>query len=371
MWLLNIYNIIFTIQIAFALFVIYLIIKMFFDKQHLKYSDKNDSISIVIPFHNEAENLPSLLKSLATQDYKGTYEILLINDQSTDSYSEIIDNFCKNYSQLKLKVINSRYNKTLELTSKQQAIDCGINHTSYEWIAFTDADMILKKNWLSTLIRSTAGSFSIIYGHTTIVKDQKSLFHTIQAFQLEFLFITAYAFHSAGLRGSCMGNNMLVSKEAYQKTGGQSGIGYSIVEDRDLLNSAIKKGYSASASTPFTPTAQTYPCKTVKQFFHQALRWIKGGTNLSSNLLPAMALFSIQNIIFLLAICTLLPATLFWSSIVNVIILGIFVYTGIKKTGSRESILFYPVFYLFCIIETMIMIIPTLFMSPVWKQRKI
>jgi cellulose synthase/poly-beta-1,6-N-acetylglucosamine synthase-like glycosyltransferase len=344
---------------------------MLFYKQPPLPTDKKDSISIIISFRNEAQNLLSFLKSLAAQEYTGTYEIILVNDQSTDNYLEAIDKFKNTSPQAILKLTTSCYNDKINLTSKQQALDFGVKHSSYDWIAFTDADTVLEKNWLSSLIHSTANSFSIVYGHTIVKKSPSHLFQALQAFQLEFLFTTAYAFHVAGLRGSCMGNNMLISKEVYNKIGGQQGIGYSIVEDRDLLNAAMKKGYSTSVSVPFTPTAQTSPCKSIQQFFYQILRWIKGGSKKSFSLLPAMALFGAQNCIVLLAVLSLVPDVLLWSSIANIILLGIFLYTGFKKTGSKENILFFPVFYIFFILETLIMIVPALFMSPVWKQRKI
>lgn len=358
-------------QALFAIFVIYLTVRMLFVRLPSKGTDKSGPVSIVIPFRNEAENLPALLESLINQDYKEGYEILLINDLSDDNYHDIIEKFKTTHPHIPLKCITTQFNESVNLTSKQQALECGVSNASYNWIAFTDADMILERNWLSILIGSASDICSVTYGHTIIEKYNKSIFYSLQAFQLEFLFITAYAFNSAGLRGSCMGNNMLVSKEVYNSLGGQAGIGYSIVEDRDLLNKAINKGYHGSASTPFSPTARTYPCKTIAQFFHQSLRWIKGGARTSLNLLPAIVLFGAQNIIFLLSLCMVLPPSVVWCSILNFIMLGIFIRVGILKTGSQENILFYPVFYLFCILETVIMVFPALFMAPIWKQRKI
>ena len=364
-------TILFSIQVFFAAVIFYLTIRMLVGRKPPLFTDKTFHISVVIPFRNEAKNLPALLESLAAQDYKGTYDVLLVNDQSSDNFTEVLKSLKNTFPGLDLHCLNSTYRENIKLTSKQQAIDYGIQHATGDWIALTDADMVLDANWLSTLTRATGKSFSITYGHTVTLNDTPSFFYTFQAFQLEFLFIAAYAFHCAGLKGSCMGNNMLVAKNTYTAVGGQAGIGYSIVEDVDLLNTVIKKGYAATASSPFTPTARTYPCKTVSHFFHQALRWIRGGARASSSLRSAMALYGLQNIIFLLSVCGLLPAPILWASIATVILLGIFVHIGTIKTGSQKSILFYPVFYLVSIFETLIMLFPALFISPVWKQRKL
>ena len=360
-----------TLQAVFGVFVIYLTISLLFNK--IKNADTIlfNSISIVIPFYDEAHNLLELLQSLAQQDYQGLFEIILVNDQSTDDYNTVIASFKKNYPKISLVVIESKFDKSTHLTSKQQAIEKGIEHASFDWIAFTDADMHLGKKWLTSLNASKKPSTAIVYGHTIIGKKHHTLFEALEAFQLEFLFTAAYAFHTAKLPGSCMGNNMLISKAAYNEIGGQSALGYSIVEDRDLLIAAMKKGFIATPAVPFLPIAETAPCRTLNQLFHQTLRWLKGGLSGSFSLLPAILLLGFQNVIFLLSIIGILPVFLTWISLVNFILLAIFTFTGFKKIGSKENILFFPLYYGFLLVETVLMILPVLIISPVWKKRRI
>ena len=52
--------------------------------------------SIVIPFRNEAHNLPGLLKSISIINYPSDlFEILLVNDESVDNFNQIIKEFRK------------------------------------------------------------------------------------------------------------------------------------------------------------------------------------------------------------------------------------------------------------------------------------
>ena len=162
------------------------------------------------------------------------------------------------------------------LTSKQQALDFGIDKARYEWIALTDADMKLLPQWLDSLMMSSDQNTDMVFGHTAIMTDNRVFTH-IQAFQLEFLFCAAHAFHKVGITGSCMGNNMLVSKQAYQKAGGQKAIGYNMVEDRALLNLFKQKKMNISCTEPFLPLALTYPCENWHLFFirlKMGKRWI-------------------------------------------------------------------------------------------------
>ena len=363
--------ILFSIQVLFGIFVIYLITCLILYRRIPAINKQYDSISIVIPFCNEAQNLPGLLHSLAKQNYNGLYEILLINDQSTDDYHSPIVTFKKNHPDIPLVIIDSVFDKTVNLTSKQQTIETGIKQASHDWIAFTDADMHLDNNWLATLNATKDISTSLVYGHTTMKTKKHSLFEKLQSFQLEFLFITAYAFFTAKLRGSCMGNNMLVSKKMYQEIGGQSGIGYSIVEDRDMLAAALKKGYKVTPTIPFYPSAETLPCKTIGQFFHQMLRWLKGGISNSTSLVPIIALLGLQNTIFLLSILGILPYSLLLTGIANAALLMIFSHVGLNKVGSKENILLFPLYYGFMIVETIIMVLPVLIITPRWKKRSL
>ena len=169
-------------------------------------------VSIVVPFKNEAENLERLLSSLEAQDYQGYYEILLVNDGSTDGYKNSI---ALRLSNRPLRVIDSVYSAASPLTSKQQALDCGIRGAAGDWIALTDADMLLKPEWLSSLMNRAADKPDLVFGHTVIdASPAAGLFGKFQSFQLEVLFAVAYALHRAGIAGSCMGNNMLISRKA-------------------------------------------------------------------------------------------------------------------------------------------------------------
>ena len=50
-------------------------------------------VSVVIPMRNEEEFLQRTLDALAAQEYAGQYEIICVNDRSTDSTGKILDDF--------------------------------------------------------------------------------------------------------------------------------------------------------------------------------------------------------------------------------------------------------------------------------------
>ncbi|MDR3012319.1 MAG: glycosyltransferase [Chitinispirillales bacterium] len=346
-------------------------------------------VSIVIPFRNEEDNLPALLESLWKQSYKGMMEVILINDNSEDDWARIIDKQCQHSGHIPIKIIDLHLSHS-PLTSKQQALDLGVENSICPLIAFTDADMILAPNWVESLVASHLSMGSdLVFGHTAIIDKRSKLLDFFEAYQLQFLFAFAYAISKLNLTtGSCMGNNILVTKKSYLECGGQRGIGRSIVEDRALLGLMRKKGFKTAAAEPFFVTAQTHPSRSKKQFFNQMMRWAAGGLRPGGGLFVAGLLLFAQNTLFLLTLIiglisiipvvslpvsiSSMPTIIVIQSIVNFLLTWVFLALAFKKTRSPASKLFYPVYYFFMMKETLIFGFLMIFRPKIhWKGRGI
>ena len=105
-----------------------------------------NSFSILIPFRNEELSLPILLKSVIALDYPTTqFEIILINDASSDSSESIVKHFKMEHPKLNMTLIN---NDIVKGSPKKNAIKKGITMAAYDWIITTDADCIVPESWL-------------------------------------------------------------------------------------------------------------------------------------------------------------------------------------------------------------------------------
>jgi cellulose synthase/poly-beta-1,6-N-acetylglucosamine synthase-like glycosyltransferase len=326
-------------------------------------------VSIVIPFKNEARNLENLLASLASQRYDGPYEVILVNDCSTDNYQEVIAGLTQSFP---FKVIDSAYSPGRKLSSKQQALDLGIRSASFEWVALTDADMFLSPGWLQSLLAATEGGAKLIFGHTGMERlPGNPVFGWLQAFQLDALFAVAYGLHRAGINGSCMGNNLLLSKKAYEECGGFDAIGYSMVEDRALLLALKKNGCPVAAATPFIPQAITLPCDSLNRYADQLLRWAKGGFGSRSNLTVFAVALACQNLACLGAAAGLVPLPVSLLAAGNFLATWLFITLAFRKTGSRLNGLLFPAFFPMLLLETLLL--PAALISGrgiVWKGRR-
>ena len=108
--------------------------------------------SVVIPFRNEAENLPALLKTMYALNYsKELFEVIFVDDESEDDSVEIIENSIKersfDCSQGNIQVI---LNERKTNSPKKDAISTAIKQANHEWIITTDADCLVPKYWLDS-----------------------------------------------------------------------------------------------------------------------------------------------------------------------------------------------------------------------------
>jgi cellulose synthase/poly-beta-1,6-N-acetylglucosamine synthase-like glycosyltransferase len=111
------------------------------------------NFSVVIPFRNEAENLPTLLKSIKSLNYpKQYFEIIFVDDASQDSSVALIESTMLTEPSNSNIVANIHIipNNRQTKSPKKDAITSAIKKAKHEWIITTDADCILPKYWLDS-----------------------------------------------------------------------------------------------------------------------------------------------------------------------------------------------------------------------------
>lgn len=109
-------------------------------------SSENLTVSVVVPVYNGAEYVGDCIEALLHQDFKSDqFEIIVVNNRSTDNTQEIIDRY----------PVRSLYESKRGPAAARNA---GIRASTAKFIAFTDADCIPHDDWLSKLIFSMTDS---------------------------------------------------------------------------------------------------------------------------------------------------------------------------------------------------------------------
>ena len=137
------------------------------------------TFSIVIPFRNEEKNLPILIQSLLKLTYDVTkFEILLVDDESSDASVEIIREGLKD-SGISFHILtNKRYSNS----PKKDAISQAIKKATHEWIVTTDADCQVPTAWLSLLDAFIQKSDSKMVCMPIVFEQATTVLHQFQFF---------------------------------------------------------------------------------------------------------------------------------------------------------------------------------------------
>ncbi|WP_457616543.1 glycosyltransferase family 2 protein [Lutibacter sp.] len=335
---------------------------------------END-FSVVIPFRNEAENLPGLLQSIAKLNYPvNRYEIILVNDASTDEFLTIINQFKTKHKNIRIAVIE---NIRLSSSPKKDAITTAIKKASFEWIVTTDADCIVPENWLymfNLFIKKTNPIF--ISGPVRFIPKNQFL----ASFQsLNFLSLIGSTIGSFGLKKPimCNGANLCYRKAAFLKLNGFEG-NTKVASGDDVF--LLEKMYRLNASkTLFLKSeeaiVQTKPLASWKLFLHQQIRWASKSVhykNTFSKLTGAVVL--LQNACVLIGFFAFATHTITISQLMLICIpKWILDYTLIYKTSSflntKKSLWYFPVISLLYPVFIWSIILLASIKKYRWKER--
>jgi glucosyl-dolichyl phosphate glucuronosyltransferase len=104
------------------------------------------NISIIIPTYNRADILPLCLDSLVIQAFpKSGYEIIIIDNNSTDSTRDVIEAYKLNYKEVNLQYLFEAKPGSGIARNK------GVRHSKFDFIAFTDDDAVFPADWLTEI----------------------------------------------------------------------------------------------------------------------------------------------------------------------------------------------------------------------------
>ena len=102
------------------------------------------NISVVVVCYNAEENVEQCLSSLLNQTYpKDLYEIIFVDNGSTDRTQEIITEYASRFSNLRMVI-----NPTLGIATSR---NMSLREAKYDYIASTDSDCIAPEKWLENL----------------------------------------------------------------------------------------------------------------------------------------------------------------------------------------------------------------------------
>jgi len=266
------------------------------------------SISIIIPARNEEQNLPLLLKGILEQSYdKNLFEVIVIDDHSTDNTAYIVKQFTGidiKLIQLKDHVPDSGIN-----SYKKKAIEIAIAQSNAELIVTTDADCIVPKNWLETIAAfyvQTGAAFIVMPVSFSCRNNFLEIFQALDFMTLQG--ITGAAVHK-NASSMCNGANLAYSKKAFDAVEGFKGINDIASGDDMLLMHKIYRQYPDGIKylRSREVIVQTAPMHNWKDFLNQRIRWAsKADKYDDKRIFAVLLLVYLFNLLLLLLSVTIL-----------------------------------------------------------------
>ena len=228
-------------------------------------SSPKTTFSIIVPFRNEAENLPILLESFKKLNYpKELFEVILVDDESEEKYdlrSTIYD----------LKIIP---NQRKSNSPKKDAIETAIQIAKYNWIITTDADCEVHKNWLQVFDTKIIDTQAKMCVGSVGYKNKTGFLHDFQ--NNDFLSLQGVTAGSFGIEKPfmCNGANFAYEKTFFKQLNGFEGNNnLASGDDVFLLQKALnlapdKITYLGNLNIVFTKS-----CNSWKALTNQRVRW--------------------------------------------------------------------------------------------------
>jgi cellulose synthase/poly-beta-1,6-N-acetylglucosamine synthase-like glycosyltransferase len=235
-------------------------------------------VSVIVPLRNEEAHAPSTLQALAEQDYDGWWEVICVNDRSTDRTQDIIAGFCRDHERFSSVRIPD--GAPAVASPKKRALAEGFARARGEILMTTDADCWADKGWLRSMAGLFGPGIGIVQGPKRIRGDGSVLsrYQEHEVFGLVSVEAASFA----------LGNPMIASapslayrKDLYEAAGGFAGLEDTVSGDDDMLVRKMQKveGWKVLYNPSRAACVSTSPVRTWRGLLSQRARWSSNGAH--------------------------------------------------------------------------------------------
>jgi glycosyltransferase involved in cell wall biosynthesis len=131
------------------------------------HSNRELMLSIIVPVFNVAPFVEQGLMSILNQDFSNAYEVILIDDCSTDASLEICRNFIENNQASAFRILQNPVNQGVSVTRNR-----GLNEARGRYFMFFDPDDLLPPDSLTALYEAAEKyALDIVKGNNTIFDE--------------------------------------------------------------------------------------------------------------------------------------------------------------------------------------------------------
>jgi biofilm PGA synthesis N-glycosyltransferase PgaC len=250
-------------------------------------SEQTRSVSVIVPFRNEADHLGELVEDLLAQSItEHLWELILVVDHSDDGSAAMVDSMIVSRKTFRCLSLPA------DLHGKKAALKCGIQEASNDWIIQVDADCRLGPDFLSSHLRFLEKYPSdLVAGLVTTGGESGGFLESFERLDLLSLAGSAAGSFGLGRPMMCSGANLSYSRQLYMDSRPFDPVASTPSgDDMFLMIAARKLGKKLSYHTGQDAMVRTTAAGDLPSMIRQRVRW---GAKSGRYAMPDIQLFAL------------------------------------------------------------------------------
>ena len=271
----NYFNTFWATILLMTLMVIYLTFaQLAYTHKARRYRNRNldnpnykPFVSVLIPAHNEASVIEKTIDNVMAMDYEA-YEVILIDDRSTDNTSEVIKIIEEKHEDIKILIREKD-----AFPGKSAVLNDAFKMAKGDAILVLDADAKVASDFLTKLVPHLEGrDIGAVQARKVIMNGDENLLTMCQ--YNEMILDTHFQLGRDSVKGAVelRGNGELIKRTALEDVGGWNN--YTITDDLDISTKLHINGWDIC----FCPEVCVYEEGVTKfiPLMKQRRRWFEG-----------------------------------------------------------------------------------------------
>lgn len=268
--------------------------KFSFLKPKQEKSEDSFPISVIVCAKNEAENLKKNIPLWLDQDYPD-FELILIDDASSDDTREVIESFAKENEKVHTVIIEN--NETF-WSNKKYSMTLGIKRAYNKRMLFTDADCSpASDQWIRLMTASLDKDTQLVLGYGAYER-RKGLLNTLIRYETFITGVQYFSYALAGMPYMGVGRNLAYTSELfYENRGFMSHMNIPSGDDDLFVNESATP---ENTDICVNPEAFTYsvPKTSFKEWFRQKRRHISTAAYYKPRHRIMLTVYYLSNLLF-------------------------------------------------------------------------
>lgn len=315
-------------------------------------------LTVLICAKDEINNLRRNLPFVCKQQYAAGYEVLVVNDNSSDGTMELLFDYGREYEHLDYRNIPQ---DAKVLRGKKFALTIGVKAAKYEHIILTDADCKPEnEHWLTHMASRFTDTKKIVLGYSQYEK-RKGFLNACIRFETYFTALQYLSYAMARIPYMGVGRNMGYTRDLFlsqnifvkkpQLTSG----------DDDLVINAIANGSNTAVSLHPDSFTLSTPKEQWDEWLYQKRRHMTTAVHYKFKHILLLHLFQLSQILFyiLFTVLIVFKGWLLWVlSIfgIRLMLNGIIHFKAMKRLKTLDLFIWHPLFDALYLIYYLVML---------------